>query len=281
MLGAFAAPLAVAGTGVLSSLLGGGKSTTISQVPLETPEQQAARKMLLDFSQTGKFGSYTAGTPYGGSYGDFSMSGLERSGSGALSGYLSSAAPLFSKATSTLSDLFSGNWNPNDPNSGFAPFKDAVLRAQKSDIGNIKAGSAFNHNLYSTATSKAIAQTGVQTGNALQGKLAEMFQQYLDRKYSAIPQAVNLATGAADQAFQYGGLERGLNTASDQAALSEWLRQRQDALMPLNSAATVAGQNTQFGVPSVTYPGSNPFSAVAGSATNAGITELIRQLMQK
>jgi hypothetical protein len=42
-----------------TGLLGGSKTT--SQVPLETPEQRAARQALLQFAQTGKFGDFQAG----------------------------------------------------------------------------------------------------------------------------------------------------------------------------------------------------------------------------
>src|SRR5437867_3230249 len=77
------------GYGIYQAVKGNG-STTVDQVPLETPEEHQARQGLLGFANTGKFGNYSAGDPYAGSFGDFGMSALENSAQGQVTNRLGS-----------------------------------------------------------------------------------------------------------------------------------------------------------------------------------------------
>ena len=87
VLGAIAGGLAA---GVASSLLGKKKT---SQVPLETPEQRAARKKLMGFADTGQFGDFKAGEEVPLGYGDYGVTGYETQGLSSLQQLLSESIP--------------------------------------------------------------------------------------------------------------------------------------------------------------------------------------------
>src|SRR3990167_6703954 len=70
-----------------------GKKNKTEQVPLETPEQRAARQALLGFAQTGKFGDFKAGEEQNLGYGDFGPTGLEQTGLSSLQSLLQDGIP--------------------------------------------------------------------------------------------------------------------------------------------------------------------------------------------
>lgn len=231
---------------------------TYSQEPMLTDEQKAAMKKIADFINSGEFGGFKAGSfklptvapysedtsnkitakpylesAYSGPLGNFDMTDIEKAGLGNLSSMLSSGLPSsFSAGQNVLNDLLSGNrFNPLAEGSMYEPFKEEVKRNLAEATGGLKNKLAFSGNLYSTTTGKQARKLQEGATNTLTGKLAELYQNYGNQITSAIPQALNYATteqnlrmAPIQAAMQYGGLERNLMTAKQQADYQEALR---------------------------------------------------------
>lgn len=237
------------------------KKTTQSQVPLETSEQAAARQRLLKFSETGEYGAFKAGTPYGGPLGDFSMSEAERIGQSKLANFVAGGRPeIFDAGAGTLREFLSTDrFDPLAPGGEYAPFKAQVERELQDATTATKRDLAYQGKLYSSEAGKRIGDVQARGQEQLSSKLAELSDKFVQRKLSAIPlafdaanqeQALNLIPIEASQ--QYGGLSRQLGDAAAKSKLAEFIRQRQELLLPLNALNSVAGQNAQFGIPEVT-----------------------------
>jgi hypothetical protein len=67
-----------------------------------------------------------------------------------------------------------------------------------------------------------------------------------------------LTLGRVGASQTYGALPRNLNNASVAERNAETLRRRNELLLPINAATSVAGQNANFGVPDVTVQNPNP-----------------------
>lgn len=252
---------------------------TATNVPMETPEQQAARKALLDFTRTGKLGTYDAGAAYTGALGDFSPTSLENSGMGQLSSLLTSGnSPIFSAGQQTLQQLLGGDtFDPLASGGVYQPFKDQVQRNINLATGDLKNKAAFSGNLYSTSTNKSIGQLEQQGQAQLTSKLGDLYQNYVQQKLSGIPMAAqyattaqNLALNPIEAAFNYGGLNRNLATAGDQAGYQEFIRQQQAKSGQVNAAGTVANANVPYGVPSATVPIQSPWLDLLKTGIQAG-----------
>lgn len=249
-------------------------SQTVNQVPLETPEQRAARMKLSQFSQTGQYDlgngkGFNVGEAYGGSLGNFDMTPEEIAANSKLGGFVSSSNPaIFDKGQAALSDLLDPNsrFDPYSSTGEYAPFQAAALKASQEAMGRAKAGAAFSGSLYSKSTGKNLSNIQTDTANTLQSKLAELFQNYTNQKIGAIPQALNYATTGQNldlskiqAGFQYGGESRDLANQGAQARLSEWLRQRQEMTLPLQTAQNLANKDPNMGVPSITTEQPSPW----------------------
>lgn len=239
-------------------------STTQAQVPLETPEQRAARIKLMGFADTGEFGGFKAGADVGIQPGDYSMSGLESSGQTSLQQLLSSGIPSqFQLGDKALTDLL--NPDPNYIQSQFDPFKAQVQRQITQSNNDLKRGAGFAGNLYSTGTIKGLGDIQARGNETLTAQLASLTNDALNRRAAAIPLAYqsgtaqeNLVQNRIASSQQYGGLSRTLNNARTDASNAELLRRRNELLLPINAASTVAGNNANFGIPQVTVQNPNP-----------------------
>lgn len=250
-----AAKVALPAYGLLSMLK--GNEGTVSQEPLLTPEQQAAQTMMMDFAKTGKYGGYTAGEGYGGSLGDFNMTGTEGLAQGKLNELLSSTLPdIYSQGENTLSDFMTTEkYNPMANGGVYDAYKGTVDRQIRDAESATKRSAAFGRNLYSSDTVRKLGDVQAKGQEALSSKLADMYQTYVGQKLQAAPMALQAGQGreAINQSrisagYQYGGLQRTLANQEANAKYQEWMRQRQDMLTPLSSASAVMGTPVNWSV---------------------------------
>lgn len=249
-------PTNVLSTGLFSGLQ--PNQTTQNQVPLETPEQRAARIKLSEFVNTGKFGNFTAGEDQNLGFGDYNTTGTEQQGMSELQRLISSSLPSqYALGDNALKDIL--NPDPNAISAQFDPFRAEVERSTRNATNAAKASSGYLGNLYSTDAIKRIGDVQARGNESLTSKLAELTNSALDRRLRAVPlayesgqQQENIAQNRIGSAFQYGGLTRQLNDAKIKARDAEILRRRQELQLPIDAARSVAGTNANFGVPSVT-----------------------------
>jgi hypothetical protein len=242
-------------------MLGSGSlydKNTASQVPMETPEQRAARMKLMDFANTGRFGDFQAGAEIPLGYGDFTPTDQENQGLTLLQQLLSSGSPeMFDRGDSAIRDLL--DTSPQALEAQFTPFNDILNRTMNESGDAFKRSAGFQGNLYSSATNKNLGDIQARGNESRAMELSRLTNSALDRKLSAVPLAfqsgqaregVNMGRIQASQV--YGGLTRRLNDERIKARDAELLRRRQELGMPIQAAQAVAGQNANFGVPSVT-----------------------------
>jgi len=253
-----------AGGSLIGGLFGGKGNplaphqTTQDQVPLETPEQKAARQMLLKLAQSGAFGDFKVGQNLNLGLGDFGMTGTENQGMSSLQNLLSSGIPdQFKLGDQALQDILATS--PQQIESQFSPYKAQVERQITDSNNALKRGSAFAGNLYSTNTVQRLGDIQARGNETLASQLANLTNEAMNRRLQAVPLAYQ--SGQAQEginqnriasAFQYGQLPRTLNDAAIKARDAEVLRRRSELAMPIQAAQTVSGQNANFGVPSVT-----------------------------
>lgn len=251
VLGAIAGGLAA---GVASSLLGKKKT---SQVPLETPEQRAARKKLMGFADTGQFGDFKAGEEVPLGYGDYGVTGYETQGLSSLQQLLSESIPeQYRLGDDALKDYLATD--PRDVSAQFDPFRVQTERQIAESNRALKRNAGFAGNLYSTDTIRQLGDIQARGNETLTSELARLTDSALNRRLQAIPLAYqsaemkrNAAIQNVDASQRYGGLTRQLNDAAIKARDAELLRRRQELQLPIQAAQTVAGQGANFGVQSV------------------------------
>ena len=246
---------------------------TINQELMETPEQRQARERLSGFSKTGiyEFGDgrrFTAGEAYGGSLGDFELTPEEIEAQSRLSQLIAGGrGDTFAAGEKALNDLLTTDrFDPYSSTGEFAPFKEAVLRETQEAQGRAKGAAAYSGNLYSKSLGKRQADIEVQATNQLQSKLAQLFSEYTGRKIGGIGEARNYATtgraldmGGIEAGFTYGGMSRDLKNDEASSKLGEFLRQRSELMMPIQTAGQLATTNANFGVPSITTQTPSPW----------------------
>jgi len=251
------------GIGLLDKVLNPG-STTQNQVPLETPEQKAAREYLAQFMKTGTAGNYTAGADIGIKPGDYTMTGAETAGQTALQKLLNGGIPAqFQMGDNALSSFL--NPDPNYIQSQFDPFKAQVQRQIATSNNDLKRNAGFAGNLYSTNTIQRLGDIQARGNETLTSQLAQLTNDALNRRLSAIPLAYqsgmdqqNILENQIGASQQYGALPRTLANAGIDSANNEILRRRAELSQPLTAASSLAGSNANFGVPSVTVQNPNP-----------------------
>lgn len=272
------------------STFGGKKSSNVTQVPLETPEQRDARQQLISFANNGTLGKYTAGTPYTGSLGDFGMSALENAAQGKVADRLNMGPDAnFTMGSQTLSDLLTTDkYNPLNQEGVYSGLSGTIDRTTREASDAFKRSASFGGKLYSTDTVRNLGQIQARGAENKAATLASLYDNYVGRKVGAIPQAFNasaqaedIARGRTADAFTYGGLQRNLNTAADQAKYAEFQRQRQEQQGQVAALSSVAGSNTNFGVPSVNVPQNDPWSQIAGLLAQFGGNYLGNKYGQK
>ena len=264
------AMLGTAAAGAVGSLFGKKKT---QQVPLETAEQRAARQKLMGFANTGKFNDFTAGAEVPLGYGDYGMTGIEGQGQSALQDLLNQGLPSqYAAGDAALADYL--KTDPTDVAAQYDPFKTQVQRQISESNRALKRNAGFAGNLYSTDTIRNMGDIEARGNETLTSELARLTDSALNRRLQAIPlayqsgeaqQAAKLAQIQASQ--QYGGLTRQLNDASIKARDAEILRRRQELQLPIQAAQTVAGQQSNFGVPSIN---TSPYGDLLGLVGQIG-----------
>lgn len=244
--------------GVAGGLLGGfGGKKKNNQVPLEPPEVTEARRRLAEYSKTGTYGNFTAGAEVPLGYGDYGMTGIEGQGQTALQDLLNQGLPSqYASGDAALMDYLATD--PTDIAAQYDPFKAQVNRQIKESERGLKRSSGYAGNLYSTDTIRGLGDIQARGNETLTAQMAQLTDNALNRRLQAIPLAYQ--SGEAQQAAklnqiqasqQYGALTRQLNDASIKARDAEILRRRQELQLPIQAAQTVAGQQSNYGVPSI------------------------------
>jgi len=263
--------VAIGGGAVVSSLIGANKKQ--AQVPLETPEQRAARQKLMNFANTGTFGDFTAGAQVPLGYGDYNVTPIEQQGQTALQNMLNGGLPTqFAAGDAALADYL--KTNPTDVAAQFDPFSAQVDRQTNESQRALKRSTGALGNLYSTDTIRNLGDIQARANETKASQLASLTDNALNRRLQAIPLAYQ--SGEAQQAAQlsqiaasqnYGSLTRQLNDASIKARDAELLRRRNELQLPIQAATAVSGQQANFGVPSVQ---TNPYGDLLNLAGQLG-----------
>lgn len=254
--------LGTTAAGVVGSMFGKKKT---KQVPLETPEQRAARQKLMGFADTGKFGEFQAGAEVPLGYGDYGVTGTEQQGLSQLEQLLSGGIPKqYQMGDAALADYLATD--PMDVSAQYDPFKATVNRQIKESDRALKRNAGVMGNLYSTDTIRQLGDIQARGNETLTSQLANLTNESLNRRLQAIPLAYqsaeaqqNAALRNIDASQRYGALTRQLNDASIKARDAELLRRRQELQLPIQAAQTVAGQGSNFGVPSIE---TSPYSSL-------------------
>jgi hypothetical protein len=261
---------------VLKPIIGDPGSTTQAQVPLETPEQKAARLKLAEFMNTGKFGGFTAGADIGVKGPDTAMTGVEQSGQTALQKLLNGGIPdQFKMGDQALQGLL--NPDPNAIQSQFDPFKAQVQRQIAQSNKDLTRTAGYAGNLYSTDTIQGLGDIQARGNETLTAQLAALTNDALNRRLQAIPLAYqsgndqqNIQQNQIAASQTYGGLPRILSNTGTEAANAELIRRRNESLLPLQTAQTLAGTNANFGVPDVTVQNPNPMLDLLTAVVSGG-----------
>jgi len=271
--------LIAGGSSLLGGLLG-GKSKSVTQVPLQTPEQAAARQALLDIFRTGRFGEEGSelqlGEDLGLPSGFFDVSPEERLGIDAtrerfLGGPPSSLTQAIESALSFLDD-------PTiDPAGTFEPFKTRVERELQDRSDELRRQAAFTGDLFSTSTVQGLGDVQARGQEVLSEQLANLTNQSLDRRLQAAGQTGSLAslleaieTGRISDLLGVGGIERNLQNQQVGQQREDLLRQRAEGLSRVDALGSIVGSPTQFGIPSISVPQPSPFQGVLDFASQIG-----------
>ncbi|MBL0360414.1 MAG: hypothetical protein IPP70_05035, partial [Elusimicrobia bacterium] len=149
--------------------------------------------------------------------------------------------------------------DPTDVSAQFDPFKQQTERQIADSNRALKRNAGFAGGLYSTNTIRQLGDIQARGNETLTSELARLTDSALNRRLQAIPLAYQSAEAKRNAAIQnvaasqqYGSLTRKLNDAAIKARDAELLRRRQELQLPIQAAQSVAGQSSQFGVPSVT-----------------------------
>ncbi len=268
---AWVGPAIMAAATIGSALMNKGGSA--EQVPLETPEQTAARRMLLRFAETGQHGDFKAGAEVPMGYGDYRMTDMEGQGQSALSELLKNGIPdQYRIGDEALSQFLKSD--PTDVSAQFDPFRAQVQRQMGESDRALKRGAGFAGNLYSTNTIKGLGDVQARGKETMTSELARLTDSALNRRLQAIPLAYqsaesqqNNTLGRIGASQQYGALTRQLNDQQIKARDAELLRRRQELQLPIQALGTVVGSSPNYGVPSVQ---TSPYQDLLGMVGQIG-----------
>lgn len=225
-----------------------GKKKRVRPEDFYTPDQLAAQRGLGEFSRTGRYGNFTAGEDIGLGLGDFNITDPERQGLTNLQSLLSSSIPdQYRLSDAALEDLMATS--PEKIEAQFTPYKGLMERNIRDANSAFKRNASFAGNLYSTDAMRGLGEVEARGLETMSAKLADLTDNALNRRLQAVPLAMqsvrdkeNMALGRVDASQRYGSLTRNLNDARIKARDSEILRKRQELLLPMEAARTLAGQ---------------------------------------
>ncbi len=231
-------------------------------VATTTPEQDLARKSLAQFLQTGAIGPYQAGQAYTGAMGDFQMSDAEKQGQSKLMDLINSALPQsFQNGQNEYQSVLDGKYDPNDPTGVYQGFKKETLANQSDSQDALNRQLAITGDTYSTNKARSTAQLNTNTTNALNSKLADLYQGYSNQRLSAAGGLINsgiqqegLNQGRINLASTVGSLPRLLQDAQAKAQYSDFLRQQQEKSGVINAANTLFNNDQRNGATTFKTP---------------------------
>lgn len=273
------------GQGMTKPKKKGGAGTTVTQEPLVTPEQQEAMDIMMQYGKGGGLpgAAYKPGEAYGEDLGEYGMTPTELAGQGKLMNLLESGAPeMMGLASDELRSLLTTDqYDPFSETGMYKPYKQQTLREIKEAQDRFKQGQAFGGTLFGTSTAEGMVDIETRGTEALSSKLAELYDQFTQRKFSAIPMALqtagmgeNIEMGRIGASQQYGALPRILKDMEAKEKYQDWMRGRSEEEAELQrQLATVQNLTSpaQWGSKSITLPDSyyqdSPWSKVLDTIT--------------
>jgi len=265
------------------ALMGGGGSQTTSS-PALTEEQKQILSMLGNYGKTGYLGDQNM--EYQGTLGNYSKSGMEGAAQNKLLGYVTGAQPQigssFGVGQSALNKLIAGDYyDPLNDGGAYKGYKESVMRELGESKARAKRDAAVGGNLYSTNTVNKIGDLEAQAVNNMTNKTADLYQNYVNQRVNAIPQAMSyglqegqfnqnnqrLGIDAAGAAMSAGALDRALADQKAKDAYNNFLQNRQSRLGALGTALGTKATDNVISTPS-TSPWSSLFNTGLSMGTN-------------
>lgn len=260
----------------------GGKYAYPDPKVLQTPEQMEALGQLMAFAKSGKFGNFTAGEAYKGPLGEYDMTEYEKAGLGKLSSLLSGTSESFGLGEAELKKLMTtGAYDPNNDGGVYSGLTAGIDYNTQKAMDAVKHAGAYSGNLFSTGVGRNLGDVAIQGANQKSGILANLMQDFANKKYGAIPlafqagmnkQAMGIDAINASQTF--GALPRTLADTKAKEAYGEWGRARQESLLPLQTFASIYSKNPQWHQPTPTVETPSPWNRLLDTAINVGATGL-------
>ena len=281
-------PAAVSvGSSLLSGLTKGKKREmagpqTITQEPLQTDTQSEMQKLLAQLAKTGQFGGMNLGEGYTGSLGDYSKSGLESGAQSQLMQLLQGGNPeLFWLGQNELKNILTTDkYDPYAKGGVYEGFKKQTQRELTEGQDVLKRNLSISGGLSSSGMNKESGLLAERGQTALQSKLAELYQDFANRKTAAAGTALNAGIAERgmqgdliNQAMSVGSLDRLLKDAEAKDKLAEWTRARGEKLKQIDVANTLQSTPVQWGAKSITIPAQyeyqdSPWSAILNQIAN-------------
>lgn len=253
---------------------------------LMSPQQMEALGKLMAFTTTGQFGpggKFTAGESYTGSLGDFNMTGVENASQSKLMGLLQGGVPeSYGLGTDEIKKLLSTNsYDPNNDGGVYSGLTSGIDLNTKRAMDAVKQSGAFAGNLFSTGVGRNLGDTAIQGANQKSSILAQLYQDFANKKFNAIPLALQAGQGQENinqnriaAGYQFGGLPRTLTTAKDQAQYGEFQRSRQEGMMPMNVLQSIYTSQPQWYTPTPSVETPSPWNRLLDTAIGVGSTAL-------
>jgi hypothetical protein len=246
-----------------------GKTSTVSQTPMTTAEQDAARKALLAYGQG------TGGSGYDFSGFDFGPTGTENTGLNLLNQNLMAGQSAgMGTAQDVLSGMATQTFNPDDPGNAFAAFQRQLSRATQNSADQLNREAAITGSRFGTQIARQKADLGERQADITANKMGDMWSQTQGNKLAAaqglgqlqaMQEQINQSRIA--QAFQLGGLQRELKNQQAQLKYGDYMDTKNDRL---NALTGVMGNNVQWGIKDYTTKTASPFSSLLNQALTVG-----------
>lgn len=207
--------------------------------------------------------NFVPGEAYGGKF-TADMTDLEKMGLDQLGGVMNAPATgdLFAAGKQQIMDTLGGKYaNPNE-----SPFIKSMIALSKQNLGDLinteRANRGARGTYYTKAGVNAEGLLNERTQNYLNSVVGDFMNTERGRMFEAAPIAQEMdkygtltAPLAKIQASQtLGSLQRTIEQADLEAQYQDFERQRKEMAMPINSAQSLYGTQTQYGIPSWQMP---------------------------
>lgn len=254
------------------------KTQTIEQEEMLSDEQKQMQKLLADYASTGKWGD--TGFQAGEAYPEideladvYETTDIEDVSQGKLLDMIGSSMPdIWEQGKGEISDLLSTDkYDPYAKGGVYGGFEREVLKASDEAQDRLKQNQAVLGSLRSRATTEAMSGLEEETHATLSNKLAELYQDYANKRISGAKTAGEM--GVLEQSMEqdkiklaqeYGGLQRTLAEARAKTKFAEWSRQREDWTSTMDAAKNVWGRNVDYGMKSFSKERPSTFMGMLG-----------------